>query len=158
MTTVRLEFSPTPAQVRTARLIAVAMARQCGVAEMFLEEVRLAVGEACSRAVGVHLHHELRIPIRVVFDHGERFTVQVCDLASGDALKLGALTLGELDLLSEPGSDFSSEESLTAGVGLALLRGFVDDLIVKPFSDSEGESGTVVEMSWPLGVETTTVE
>ena len=40
------------AHVRTARLIAAAMARRSGVGEDVLDEVRLAVGEACARAVG----------------------------------------------------------------------------------------------------------
>ena len=42
---------PCPAHVRTARLVAVAVARRAGVDEDVLDEVRLAVGEACSRAV-----------------------------------------------------------------------------------------------------------
>lgn len=54
MATVRLGFSPAPAHVRTARLVAVAVARRAGVAEGLLDEVRLAVGEACSRAVALH--------------------------------------------------------------------------------------------------------
>ena len=54
MATVDVSFTPLPAHVRTARLVALAMARRVGVAEETLDEVRLAVGEACSRAVGVH--------------------------------------------------------------------------------------------------------
>ena len=54
MATVDVSFTPLPAHVRTARLVALAMARRVGVPEEMLDEVRLAVGEACSRAVGVH--------------------------------------------------------------------------------------------------------
>src|SRR6266511_3711869 len=54
MPTVRLSFSPAPAHVRTARLVAVAVARRAGVAEELLEEIRIAIGEACSRAVALH--------------------------------------------------------------------------------------------------------
>ena len=51
MATVELRFSALPAHVRTARLVAAAVARRSGVDEAVLDEVRLAVGEACSRAV-----------------------------------------------------------------------------------------------------------
>ena len=52
MATVEMTFTPLPAHVRTARLVATAVARRSGVPEALLDEVRLAVGEACSRAVG----------------------------------------------------------------------------------------------------------
>ena len=58
MPTVEVSFSALPAHVRTARLIAVAVARRAGVAEDLLDEVRLAVGEACSRAVELHQRHK----------------------------------------------------------------------------------------------------
>lgn len=46
-----LQISPLTEQVRLARLVAGAAARRCGVNEDVLDEVRLAVGEACARAV-----------------------------------------------------------------------------------------------------------
>jgi len=53
MATVRLSFSPAPVHVRTARLVGVAVARRAGVAEELLDEVRLAIGEARTRAVAL---------------------------------------------------------------------------------------------------------
>ncbi|MEV7908395.1 ATP-binding protein, partial [Streptomyces anulatus] len=44
MATVELTFSALPAHVRTARLVATAIARRTGVEESLLDEVRLAVG------------------------------------------------------------------------------------------------------------------
>lgn len=49
MATVELRFSALPEHVRTARLVAAAVARRAGVDEAVLDEVRLAVGEACTR-------------------------------------------------------------------------------------------------------------
>ena len=43
MATVEMTFTPLPAHVRTARLVATAVARRSGVAEALLDEVRLAV-------------------------------------------------------------------------------------------------------------------
>lgn len=68
MATVRLGFSPAPAHVRTARLVAVAVARRAGVAEGLLDEVRLAVGEACSRAVALHRRHGCADLVEVEMD------------------------------------------------------------------------------------------
>lgn len=48
---VTLRFTPLPEHVRTARLVATAVARRLGLADEQLDAVRLAVGEACARAV-----------------------------------------------------------------------------------------------------------
>lgn len=47
---VRLTFTPLPEHVRTARLVATAIARRAGMDDV-VDEIRLAVGEACARAV-----------------------------------------------------------------------------------------------------------
>jgi anti-sigma regulatory factor (Ser/Thr protein kinase) len=159
MQTVRLEISPTPAHVRTARLVAVAVARQCGVDEGLLDEIRLAVGEACSRAVGLHRLHACAELVLIEFTNGSRFGVAVRDSAPAD---FGAATLAPDPLallaatngdeytpggLEAPTEEFS-EEALAAGVGLALLSGLVDDVEVAPVDDG---TGSVVRMSWPVG-------
>src|SRR6201986_3094162 len=80
MATVEVTFTALPVHVRTARLVATAVARRSGVAESLLDEVRLAVGEACSRAVEAHLRHCPEQPIRVaLIDDGEQFQVVVTD-------------------------------------------------------------------------------
>src|ERR1700760_4461044 len=85
MATVEVTFTPLPAHVRTARLVATAVARRSGVDESLLDEVRLAVGEACSRAVEAHRQHCPAEPIRVALtDDGERFEVVVTDAAPAD--------------------------------------------------------------------------
>src|SRR5438876_5261047 len=87
MAMVEVAFTPLPAHVRTARLVATAVARRSGVAESLLDEVRLAVGEACSRAVEAHLLHCPGKPIRVsLTDDGERFEVVVTDAVPGAEL------------------------------------------------------------------------
>src|SRR5689334_9253092 len=90
MPTVRLSFSPAPAHVRTARLVAVAVARRAGVAEELLEEIRLAIGEACSRAVALHRSHGVTSLIDIVMDDGDRFTVRVVDHAGNGAAAAAA--------------------------------------------------------------------
>jgi serine/threonine-protein kinase RsbW len=83
MATVELAFSALPVHVRTARLIVTAVARRSGVDEALLDEVRLAVGEACSRAVEAHRLHCPDQPVRLELrDENGRFEVVVNDTAS----------------------------------------------------------------------------
>src|SRR3954462_6430264 len=97
MATVEVSFTALPAHVRTARLIALAVARRAGVDEQFLDEVRLAVGEACSRAVNVHQGSALDEPIVMrLTDEQDRFSVQVTDRGALDN-SAGAADLDDLD-------------------------------------------------------------
>jgi len=154
MPTVRLSFSPAAAHVRTARLVGVAVARRAGVAEELLEEVRLAIGEACSRAVALHRSHGLDDLVDVAMADGDRFTVRVVDRAANGAMTSRSsddedavvlLTDPALPLTTPP--DLLAEEAVAARMGLALLAGLVDDLNVSEISDGVG---TEVRMSWPL--------
>ncbi len=83
MATVEMSFTPLPVHVRTARLVATAVARRSGVDEALLDEVRLAVGEACSRAVEAHQAQCPAEPVRVELTGADgRFEVVVTDAAA----------------------------------------------------------------------------
>jgi anti-sigma regulatory factor (Ser/Thr protein kinase) len=150
MPTVRLSFSPAPAHVRTARLVAVAVARRAGVADELLEEIRLAIGEACSRAVALHRSQGTDGLIDMAMDNGDRFTVRVVDRATeGPA---GAASADPAEFLVDApatadGPEVIAEEAVAARMGLALLAGLVDDLKVSTVPDG---LGTEVSMSWPV--------
>jgi len=142
MSTVRLSFSPAPVHVRTARLVGVAVARRVGVAEELLDEVRLAIGEACTRAVALHNQYGLPNLVLMEMSDGENYTVRVVDRAPIEAgLGLAALPPDEL------ANEALTDEALTVGVGFALLAGFAEDLRVRPVEDGVG---TEVRMTWPL--------
>lgn len=153
MPTVRLSFSPAAAHVRTARLVGVAVARRAGVAAELFDEIRLAIGEACSRAVALHREHEIPDLVEVTLVDGDRFTVRVTDRAPIDAA-LGPALRDPPDpvrLLDEPvaqtaDGDPAAEEAMAVGMRLALLIGIVDDLSVRPVEEGPG---TEVLMSWP---------
>ena len=51
---VRVEIAALPAHVRTARLISGATARRVGFSDDDVDELKAAVGEACTRAVALH--------------------------------------------------------------------------------------------------------
>src|SRR5690606_10160108 len=86
MPTVRLAFSAAPQYVRTARLIGVAVARRAGVADQLLDEVRLAIGEACGRAVARHRRHGIGELVRVEMSDDGPYTVRVIDACGADRL------------------------------------------------------------------------
>src|SRR5215207_7903290 len=89
--TVTLRLPANAAHVRTARLIAAAMARRCGISEGLLDEVRLAVGEACARAVRQHERNRCLDPITVEFAESKRFRVAVVDRARpGAGIRAGS--------------------------------------------------------------------
>jgi anti-sigma regulatory factor (Ser/Thr protein kinase) len=104
--------------------VAVAVARRAGLSEDRLDEVRLAVGEMCARAVRRSLRWGEVRPVSVDMDDMcSQLTVVVTDQAGG--------TEGE-------------EEA----VGLALVRGLADWVAVEV---GPGGTGGVVRMRW-IGV------
>ncbi len=119
---VTLRFAPRPVHVRAARLVAVAVARRTGAFEEDLDEVRLAVGEVCARAVrrclepaaaGADAPHHVELSIT---DDAGLLTVVVTDGA-------GQVALDDED------------------VSLALVRGLADSVEVA--SAPQGPEGAV---------------
>jgi anti-sigma regulatory factor (Ser/Thr protein kinase) len=156
MATVEVTFTPLPVHVRTARLVATAVARRSGVAESLLDEVRLAVGEACSRAVEAHQRHCPGQPIRVsLTDDGEQFQVVVTDAVQGSERDLPA----GVSLPAGTGAEGGNGAALGVGfaepsggpvplrlpedVGLAVIAGLADDVRI-----ASAGAGTSVTMIW----------
>ncbi|SEQ04186.1 ATP-binding protein [Streptomyces radiopugnans] len=140
MATVELRFSALPEHVRTARLVAAAVARRAGVDDAVLDEVRLAVGEACSRAVGLHIGHGLDTPVRVALTEDEKaFRIEV-----GDDAPRGSLGAAH----GSPGSGDGAEADDEVDMGLAVISGLVDDVEV-----TADERGGLIRMSWPTNPE-----
>ena len=171
MATVELSFTPLPAHVRTARLVATAVARRSGVDEPLLDEVRLAVGEACSRAVEAHRQHCPAEPIRIELSNdGGRFQVTVSDTVPGNGHSLppqaAAPTSAQgqspaVPVLSAPvppgagsppgggagpgAGGALAGDGLPPGVGLAVISGLADDVQISATS-----KGVSIRMSWPV--------
>jgi serine/threonine-protein kinase RsbW len=150
MATVDVKFTALPAHVRTARLVALAVARRTGVAEELLEEVRLAVGEACSRAVGVHARHAPAVPISMqLSDDDSCFTVDVVDAgpaeADADDTDFGSLDAAALSSVALGSDDVA--DGVPAGFGLAVIGGLVEQVTI---SSNQSGTGTRVTMAWPV--------
>ncbi|MGW6056856.1 ATP-binding protein [Streptomyces sp. NPDC055189] len=138
MATVELRFSALPEHVRTARLVAAAVARRAGVDEAVLDEVRLAVGEACTRAVGLHQSNGVDAPVRVALIEDEKqFSIEVGDEAPH-------ATAGDRPPGSGPDASLDLETEGEDEMGLAVISGLVDDVEV-----TAGEGGGLIRMTWP---------
>ena len=176
MATITLTISALPAHVRTARLMAATVARRAGIAASAIDEIRLAVGEACSRAVAAHKLHCPTQPILLQLIDGSspdpgsdprtdaksratrangsaarRFEVVVSDKASS---KDSEETADHLEPLLD-GLFLDAEDTpaggisgFSPGLGLAVITGLADEVSIEP-----QEVGTVVRMSWPLGTD-----
>jgi serine/threonine-protein kinase RsbW len=150
MATVEMSFTPLPVHVRTARLVATAVARRSGVEEALLDEVRLAVGEACSRAVEAHQAHCPAEPVRIELTGADgRFEVVVTDAAIAADTGTGAPPPPD----GWAGNGVANGDSAhTAGgfpqegLGLAVIAGLADDV-----QFSRTTAGLSIRMSWPSG-------
>lgn len=134
MPTVELRLSPHPAHVRTARLLAAVLARRRGLPESVMDEIKLAVGEACSRAVRLHERHASGAFVHVCIADETRFCVTVTDVAGGPPVSADLARVPE----AAQGGD------LVEGMALGLIHGLVEDVEV-----TATPAGTRVELRWP---------
>ncbi len=141
MALVELLLSPLPSHVRTARLVVLAAARRAGVEDGLVDELRLAVSEACSRAVGLNARHAPDVPVKLLIsDDPTGLTLSVTDAgpaAGPPPDDLSASLVGP--------EDDADGESVDPDVALAVLTGLVDDVEVTPSA-----TGTTVTMRWAL--------
>ncbi|WP_157488810.1 ATP-binding protein [Pseudofrankia sp. DC12] len=171
MSTVELRLPALPGHVRTARMVASAVARRSLVPADALDEIRFAVGEACLRAVNVNRLRAPEDPVVVRMTGADGvFTVSVTDAGEpgddaapgpdGGPLGLPALFgvagYGTQTAADGPGAEYlpgdadpaGAGSALPPGIGLALIEGLVDDVEVRRRPDG---IGTVVTMTWDIG-------
>ncbi|MFN2589359.1 MAG: ATP-binding protein [Actinomycetota bacterium] len=119
---LQLTFPPRPEFVSTARHTVAALARLHEVADEVVEDIKLAVSEACTNAVTANARAGEGDPVRLIASvGGDEMVIEVLDVAGIDPELLERDT--EFD-----SKDFSFEH----GLSLPLLRGLVDDLDIEP--------------------------
>jgi serine/threonine-protein kinase RsbW len=130
-----LEFTSEPDFISTARLFAGAAARYYGCDEEAVQDVKIAVSEACTNAVKAHGLALVAMPIRVIVRSvGDRVEFNVID-AGGGFERTGN---GERQ---EPDTDALLEN----GIGLQIIQALFPDTDVGP----NNEGGTTVRFSTP---------
>jgi anti-sigma regulatory factor (Ser/Thr protein kinase) len=121
---VTIAITRDPALVRTVRLVAAAVARRAAAKDSLIEEIRLAVGEACAVMIGADETASLadeQIEVRLQTEG--QFTVTVTGRVDG-------VDKGFADVGVDP---------------WALLQGLSDDVEVV-----ETDGVTRLTMSWPV--------
>jgi hypothetical protein len=125
---VTVSIARDPALVRTVRLVAASVARRAGRDEEFVEEVRLAAGEACALFLGESADpgtpEELPVDVTITID---------------DGLSVDVSTAALVDVEDHPDSDLEGIEAW------ALLRGLIED-----FKVIQDDARTTVSMRWQL--------
>lgn len=124
---VVLEVLRDPALVRTVRLVAAAFARRHRVTEDVVEEVRLAVGEACAVMIGTD------------------------EATTSDDGVLRVSLSREDGLHVEVTGTTGQQQQVLSDLGLdpwAVMRGLVEDGDVVGGVD-EAEGSATVRLSWP---------
>lgn len=122
---VSLRFSASAAHVRTARLVAVTVARRAGLGEEQVEAVRQAVGEACALSVG-RLGPDTQV------------TLTLDDAPPQDGAPAHArlvARVGPLDVVGGVGS--------VGDLGLAVLGELTDH-----YAFESGEPGGALRLTW----------
>jgi hypothetical protein len=127
-TGVTVSIAPDPALVRTVRLVAAAVARRTGQDEEFVEEVRLAVGEACALLIG-----EVAGPGSDVRQEPVTVAIRIDGQLAVEVTSTAAVAVED-----PPHSDIDGVEPW------ALLRGLIQD-----FDVAQDGTTTRVSMSWP---------
>jgi hypothetical protein len=145
MPQVLLRVPPDPAIIAVVRLVAAAMARKAGVDEDTLDDVRLAVGQACARAVSAHRDRGLPDPIRVTLADDASVEIAVQDAVALEAAE-GEQAAAVLSAsTSQPEDDIDIAGSPLAAIAeIALLSALAGDLEV-----TTGPAGSLVRMRWP---------
>lgn len=122
MAPVQISIPPRSVYVGVVRLAVGSLARQAGCAEDVVDDLRIAVTEACTSVVLAHERAGNRSPVEVLWDEaGDRLVIEV----------RGRVPAPEPDEATDS-SGFSSRDVLS----LALIDSLVDDSEVS--SSSEG--------------------
>jgi anti-sigma regulatory factor (Ser/Thr protein kinase) len=106
-----LELPPDAAYVSAARLFAAVVARQVRVADEVLDDVKVAIGEACARALATAPDR----PLSVVVERKDNRLVY--EVAQGESP-----AVAPSDLTSTP-----TPEELAVGLNLELITALFED-------------------------------
>jgi hypothetical protein len=124
--------------VRTARQVAVTLARRINLPEPVLDAVRLAVGEACGLVVALQQESRPDDPVVVTFDDSRGLAIDVRGAVALEAA-VGSRAIDLLAAAAEPVVD-----ELPVGASLAVVSELVPRLTV-----ATSPAGVTVSMRWP---------
>ena len=133
-----IQFPPKPEYVRTVRHAVAALARLHAVPEDVVEEIKLAVSEACTIAVNANAGSPTEQPVQVLASTDDSsIVIEVLDRGP-DPLR---------DVLGPPVDLDTEDLPFDKGLALPLIRGLVDEVAVGAREDG----GARVQMLVSIG-------
>lgn len=134
MPDVELQVPPDAQYVGLARLVVTAAARQAGMSNDRIEDLKIAVSEATANAIHAHQRDGENQPVSLVFGPSgkNQFAVTIADAGH----------VSEEDTAEEIGARNWNSDS---GLGVTLIRGLADVV------DFEGDGGMSVHMRFDIG-------
>lgn len=114
---VELHLPPDVQYVGLARLVVTVAARQAGMADERVEDLKIAVSEATTNAILAHRRSELPLPVVLTFGPtaSDAFGVTIIDAGPG---------FDPLAPEAHEQRDWTDEN----GLGVTLIRGLADDV------------------------------
>ena len=130
--TIKMEISSNPEYVSIIRLTTSGIANKIGFCLDDIEDLKVAISEACTNAI----KHSLDDRFIIVFNILENgLTIEIIDEGQGY----------DISSISEPNLDNLQE----SGMGLFIIQSLMDDVTI----ESKEGKGTTIKMTKYLGVD-----
>lgn len=130
--TIRMEIVSNPQYVSVVRLTTSGIANKIGFCLDDIEDIKVAVSEACTNAIKHSLDNKFYVEY-TIFENG--LTIEIIDNGKGY----------NVDSVSKP----NLEEPKESGLGLFIIQSLMDDVKIR----SDINSGTSIIMTKYLGVD-----
>ena len=130
--TIKMEIASNPQYVSVIRLSTSGIANKIGFCLEDIEDIKVAVSEACTNAIKHSLDNKFSVEY-TIFENG--LTITIIDSGKGY----------DVDSIDVP----NLEEPKESGLGLFIIQSLMDEVEIK----SNINYGTVIKMTKYLGVD-----
>ena len=130
--TIKMEISSNPQYVSVIRLTTSGIANKIGFCLEDIEDIKVAVSEACTNAIKHSLDNKFSVEY-TIFENGLIITI----IDSGKGYDVDSIDVPNL------------EEPKESGLGLFIIQSLMDEVEIK----SNINYGTVIKMTKYLGVD-----
>ena len=130
--TIKMEIASNPQYVSVIRLTTSGIANKIGFCLEDIEDIKVAVSEACTNAIKHSLDNKFSVEY-TIFENG--LTITIIDSGKGY----------DVDSIDVP----NLEEPKESGLGLSIIQNLMDEVEIK----SNINYGTVIKMTKYLGVD-----
>lgn len=129
---IKMEIASNPQYVSVVRLTTSGIANKIGFCLEDIEDIKVAVSEACTNAIKHSLDNKFSVEY-TIFENG--LTIGITDSGKGY----------DVNSIDEP----NLEEPKESGLGLFIIQSLMDEVDIK----SNINYGTVIKMTKYLGVD-----